>query len=194
MSLFRDLPALLRLSNSTQIARRYFVTNGFDGALTMLGLIVGFRLSGPTDLQTVFWACTGTAVALATSGISSAYISETAERAKALKDLENAMAGHSLSDSSHARAARIASLFVAMVNGGAPLILAALITLPIWLETQGLTLGLPPLDAAVLIAFAEIALMGAFLGRLSDQNWLWMSLKTLMIAGITATIIFLLGA
>jgi hypothetical protein len=35
--------SLLQVSQSTAIARRYFVTNGFDGTLAMLGLIMGFR-------------------------------------------------------------------------------------------------------------------------------------------------------
>jgi hypothetical protein len=33
------LRLLVQLTRAHRIARRYFVTNGFDGALTMLGLI-----------------------------------------------------------------------------------------------------------------------------------------------------------
>ena len=49
----------------------------------------------------------------ATSGVSSAYVSESAEREKAMRELERAMAGESLSASAHARAAHLASFFVA---------------------------------------------------------------------------------
>ena len=184
---------LLRLGDSAHIARRYFVTNGFDGALTMLGLITGFRLSEGIGPQAAFWACFGTAVALTTSGISSAYISEAAERRKTLRDLESAMAGERLEASAHAAAARLATLAVALVNGGAPLLLSLLIALPLWLAWQGFTLPLSPFDAAILIAFAEIFLLGAFLGRLSGVAWYWMGLRTLAIAAITAWIILLLG-
>jgi predicted membrane protein (TIGR00267 family) len=190
---FSRLAFLFRLSDSVHIARRYFVTNGFDGALTMLGLVTGFRLSEAAGLEAAFWACVGTAVALATSGISSAYISESAERRKALRDLEDAMAGKSLEGTAHGSAARLAPVVVALVNGGAPLLLALIITLPIWLGAQGVAMPLPPFDMAIVLAFVEIALLGAFLGRIADTPWLWMSLKTLAVALATAGIILLLG-
>jgi predicted membrane protein (TIGR00267 family) len=192
-SSLKHLAFLLRLSSSADIARRYFVVNGFDGSLTMLGLATGFRLSGSENLESAFWACTGTAVALATSGVSSAYISESAERRRALQDLEGAMAGESLSASAHGRAARLAPFFIALVNGGAPLLLAFVVTLPIWLGLQGIPLPLEPLDTAIAVAFGEIALLGAFLGRISGTHWLWMSLKTLAIGAFTAAIILLIG-
>lgn len=192
-SALKHLAFLLRLSSSADIARRYFVVNGFDGSLTMLGLATGFRLSESANLETAFWACTGTAVALATSGVSSAYISESAERRRALQDLEGAMAGESLSASAHGRAARLAPFFIALVNGGAPLLLAFAVTLPIWLGLQGIPLPLEPLDTAIAVAFGEIALLGAFLGSISGTHWLWMSLKTLAIAAVTAAIILLIG-
>ena len=192
-SALKHLAFLLRLSSSADIARRYFVVNGFDGSMTMLGLATGFRLSESANLETAFWACTGTAVALATSGVSSAYISESAERRRALQDLEGAMAGESLSASAHGRAARLAPFFIALVNGGAPLLLAFAVTLPIWLGLQGIPLPLEPLDTAIAVAFGEIALLGAFLGSISGTHWLWMSLKTLAIAAVTAGIILLIG-
>ena len=194
MSALKDLMLMLRLSDSLHIARRYFVTNGFDGALTMLGLVTGFRLSGESSLDVAFWACIGTGVALATSGVSSAYISESAERQRALRALEGAMASDSLAESAHGRAARFAPFFVAVVNGGAPLTLALLITLPVWLARQGITLPLGPFDTAIAISFLEIALLGAFLGKVADTNWFLMSLKTLAVALATAGIILLIGS
>ena len=44
------LALIVQLTRATGIARRYFVVNGFDGALTMLGMLVGFYhadLAGP---------------------------------------------------------------------------------------------------------------------------------------------------
>jgi predicted membrane protein (TIGR00267 family) len=194
MSYLRRLLFLLRISDSSHIARRYFVTNGFDGALAMLGLVTGFRLSGNLDLETALWACIGTAVALATSGVSSAYVSESAEREKSLQELERAMAGESLSASAHARAAQLASFFVALVNGGAPLLLASFITLPIWLGARGANLGLPALDIATAVAFVEIGLLGAFLGKIANRHWFLMAVRTSLIAAATAAIIYLLGS
>ena len=42
MSIADQLLLFIRITRSQRIARRYFVVNGFDGALTMLGLLMGF--------------------------------------------------------------------------------------------------------------------------------------------------------
>jgi hypothetical protein len=48
---------LLKITGSQVIARRYFIVNGFDGALTMLGLLVGFYVSEDVSLAVVSNAC-----------------------------------------------------------------------------------------------------------------------------------------
>ena len=40
-----------QITRSDLIARRYFVVNGFDGGLTMLGLLVGFYVSEMSDFR-----------------------------------------------------------------------------------------------------------------------------------------------
>ena len=68
--MFARLRYLIKLSHSHRIARRYFVTNGFDGVLAMLGLLMGFRVSATVSIEVMIGACVGTAVALFMSGIS----------------------------------------------------------------------------------------------------------------------------
>ena len=63
MSLFQQVKFLLRITRTRDIVRRYFVVNGFDGALTMLGLIIGFLVSTPADLSLIINACLGAAIA-----------------------------------------------------------------------------------------------------------------------------------
>ena len=75
--------------------RRYFVVNGYDGALTMLGLIMGFYVSDHVELAVVITTCLAAALALGMSGVSSAYISEAAERRRTLAKLEKAMVSSS---------------------------------------------------------------------------------------------------
>ena len=94
---------LLDITRTHDIVRRYFVVNGFDGALTMLGLIIGFIVSESDDLPVIFNVCLGAAIALGMSGLSSAYISESAERKRALAKLEQAMISD-LGDSAHGEA------------------------------------------------------------------------------------------
>jgi hypothetical protein len=119
----KQIKTLLEISHSEAIMRRYFVVNGFDGALTMLGLIMGFYVSDRIDLAVVITSCLAAALALGMSGVSSAYISEAAERRRDLAQLEKAM-GTSLNESHHAQAARWIPWLVALVNGIAPLLIA----------------------------------------------------------------------
>ena len=181
----------LHLTKSHDIIRRYFVVNGFDGALTMLGLITGFYLSGQASLGVVISACLGAAVALGISGLSSAYLSERAERRKALADLEQAML-HDLSESAHAYAARGIPLLIALVNGAAPLLMSLLIISPLWLVANGIDLGIDPLLAAIVCAFVCIFGLGAFLGNIGGTSWLLSGLKTAAIALVTVTLILLI--
>lgn len=179
------------MSQSGNIARRYFVVNGFDGALAMLGIIMGFYVSGYPEINIVINACIGAAVALGVSGFSSAYVSEAAERKQELKALESAMIGD-LSESAHGQAARTIPFIIGFVNGAAPLFFALLIMLPLRFAPYSDSLLLSPLEVAIAVAFSIIFLLGIFLGQISGSFWLWSGIKTLFIGLITATLVFLL--
>ena len=182
---------LLHITRSHGILRRYFVVNGFDGALAMLGLNMGFYVAGSVDPAVALTACLGAAIALGMSGLSSAYISELAERRKWLRELEEAMV-KDLTQSDHGTAARIVPLLVAVVNGAAPLLIALLITIPWWLASAGITPGLHPAESAIALAFLAVFCLGVFLGRVSDTSWLWSGVKAALVALVTASLILLL--
>ena len=186
-----QLRFLFQLTHAQTIARRYFVTNGFDSALTMLGLTMGFYSSNNVTIPVIISACLGAAIALTISGFSSAYVSETAEREKELKELEQAVVGN-LEDTAHGRAARWVPILIAMVNGFAPLLIALLIMTPLWLSQAGIALPLSALESSITLAFLTLFLLGAFLGTVSGRLWLWSGLRTLVIAIFTAGIILLL--
>ncbi len=190
MNLLHQASFLLRITHSRNIMRRYFVVNGFDGALTMLGLILGFLLSGTSDPTIVIKVCLGAAIALGMSGLSSAYVSESAERRRALKQLEQAMIDD-LHESAHGEAARGVPLMVALVNGLAPLLMSLLILVPLFLARVGIVLPLSPLYAAIAVALLIIFLLGVFLGRISDVSWLRSGIQTLLVAIVTAALIYL---
>ena len=192
MRLVSQIKRLSRVSESSDIARRYFVVNGFDGALTMLGLIVGFLVSDSTDLLLIINACLGASIALGMSGVSSAYVSESAERRYALTKLEEAM-NSDLQDSVHGEAARWIPLLIALVNGAAPLIISFLILIPLLISNAGISLSISPLYLSVMIALLLAFLLGVFLGRIAGISWLRSGLQTLLVAVITATLIYLLA-
>ncbi|MCK4508916.1 MAG: hypothetical protein KAU27_10255, partial [Desulfuromonadales bacterium] len=122
-SLFEQLALLLKITHSRRIVRRYFIVNGFDGALAMLGIIMGFYVSDRASLSVIINACLGTAIALGMSGLTSAYISETAEQKKELHDLEQAML-KDLDNSAYGQAARRLPFVIALVNGLSPLVIS----------------------------------------------------------------------
>lgn len=190
MKLLKQTALLLRITRSHGIIRRYFVVNGFDGALTMLGLIVGFIFGDPANLPVIINACLGAAIALGVSGVSSAYVSETAERKHELAKLERAMVTD-LQDSTHGDAARWIPMLVALVNGSAPFIMSLLIISPLWLTDHGLSLPISPLYLSVVIALMLIFSLGVVLGRIADISYIRSGLQTVVVALVTVILIYL---
>ena len=172
--------------------RRYFVVNGFDGALTMLGLSMGFYVSNEASIGVMLTACLGAAVALFMSGVTSAFLSEWEERKRSLAELESAMVAD-LSESVHAEAARAVPIVIALVNGMAPLSISVVIITPLILARAGIDLPLSALEATIALAFVVIFLLGVFLGRVGGGFWLWSGLRTVLIALATALIVMAVG-
>jgi predicted membrane protein (TIGR00267 family) len=178
-------PSLLQLppsrfADSLRIVRRYVVVNGFDGALTTLGLLSGFAVGPEVPLKVVLHACLGAAIALGASGVTSAYLSESAESRRELGELEDAMITD-LSGSQVARASKGAAWLVALANGIAPFTMAMLITLPLWLaeNVPGL---ISPINIAIGWAFCCIFLLGAFLGQIGRSLWILSGIKAVLVA------------
>ena len=154
----------------------------------MLGLIMGFRSGGEVPPAVAVSACLGAAIALAVSGLSSAYLSEAAERRKALRDLERAMIVK-LGRSAYGQATRLVPVMIALVNGLSPLLISLLITLPLWLSAKHIPLPVAPMDASVGIAFLLIFLLGIYIGRIEHSFWLWSGIRAVLIAAVTSALI-----
>ncbi len=187
----KQLSFLVHITGSSGIARRYMVVNGFDGALTMLGLIMGFYSSGEVSVKVAVSVCLGAAIALSISGVSSAYLSETAERRKALHDLEKAMI-IKLETTEHGRASRLVPIMIALVNGLSPLLISVLIMLPLWLSSQQIPLPVDPMNASIGMAFTLIFLLGTYLGKIEHSFWLWSGIRAILIAALTCAMIIAL--
>ncbi len=189
--MFQRIRFLLNLTKAHSIARRYFFTNGYDGALTMLGLLMGFYASGGAPVRTAISACMGAAIALCISGLSSAYISESEERKKELGELENALIDD-LSDTDFSRAMKWTPVWIAFVNGFAPFLISLFIIIPLWLAQFGISLPLPPLELAIASALFVIFLLGIFLGKATGTFWLATGFRALLIAVVTCLVILCL--
>jgi len=192
--LIQQIRSLWKLSQAGQIARRYFVTNGFDGALTMLGILLGFYTGGELPLIVAISACLGAAIALGISGFTSALLSETEERKKELKELEESLLSP-LEESDYGKASQITPWVIAAINGLSPFLISLFIIVPLWLGEAGMGLPLPlsPLETSISFSFLAIFFLGVFLGRISGTFWLWSGLRAVLIGLVTAGIIFLVG-
>jgi predicted membrane protein (TIGR00267 family) len=182
---------LQRIRIAHGIARRYFIVNGFDGALTSLGIITGFYFSNYSSIDVVINACLGAAVALGVSGVVSAYSSEVAERKSELHLLEEAMIDD-LSQSMHARNIHFISVYVALVNGLSPFLICLLILTPLFMSKQLLAVTIDPLLAALAISLLVLFGLGLLLGTISKTSVIASGTKTLLIALVTAMFIYLL--
>jgi len=183
----------IQIAKAQGIARRYFVVNGFDGALTMLGIVVGFYFSEGASVEVALSACIGAAVALGMSGVTSAYISERAEREIELRELEQAMVKN-LGDSAHGKVVRFIPPIIGIVNGLSPLLISLIIILPFWLPVPLFGFRFDPFEASIFLAFLCLFLLGVFLGKISGSAWLWSGIKTILIAGTTALIIYFVSS
>lgn len=153
-----------RSEETRSISRRYFISNGFDGVLTGIGITVGSFLSGVPGL-TVFKVALGAAVGLATSGVWSVWEIERAEKQAELESIEDAMA-QSLDDTSIQRQKVVERQINAVMSGIGPVIGVIIPATPF--------LFLPLLQATVVSVVLGVLLLfsfGAYMSKVSKQRW-----------------------
>jgi predicted membrane protein (TIGR00267 family) len=177
------------ITNVRPIIRRYFVIGAFDGALTVLGIIIGASAFGDLEAHKVLVvsASFGAAIALAVSSAVGAYEAERVEKKLDIRTIERAMLAR-LSEE-HQEAFRFAAILSAIVHGIAPLIAGLLPVIPfLLLDARTATV------LAVIITLVILFALGAYLGNLVRERVLVTGLR-FAAAGIgTALILWLLGA
>ena len=151
------------------IARRYFVSNGFDGALTGVGVTVGAYLSGIDDGLTVISLGLGAAVGLTTSGVWSVWEIERAEMRAEIQDVEDAMLTD-LSDTRVERERMSSQVVNALMSGLGPLLGLMVPLSPFLFEGALLTLFQATL-VSVGIAVGVLFAFGAYMASISRQRW-----------------------
>lgn len=176
----------------SSISRRYFVMNSFDGAMTMLGVVVGAHGAQVSDPKIVIGAGLGASVAMGMSGFSGAYLTERAERMRRLKTLKKAMLSE-MRKSIHAKASRAASLWVAVVDGISPALAAAIPMVPYVLSILRVLSSEQAFVGSLTLIMSTLFGLGAFLGRISKENMLLSGLRMIIVGAATMLIVMLLG-
>jgi predicted membrane protein (TIGR00267 family) len=181
----RNLKDFWKIAEISKIARRYFVMNIFDDVLMVLGILLAGFFANLTN-YTIITAVTGAAIAVTVSGTWGAYMAESAERKSQIKKLERKVALN-LKKSPIGKAHRFAALFLALVNGLPPIIVALIIILPFLLDIN-LKIAY---YISIVLAFFVLFLIGALLGRLSKERLIISGLKMILVGIVCSIIIFL---
>ena len=177
----------------TPIARRYFIKNGFDGSMTVLGIIAGSWVVGVTEPEIIVTAGLGACLAMGVSGLFGAYMTEKAERKRQLKTLEAAMLTD-LSDSILRDASDFVSVYAAFVDGASPMLTAVISLIPFILTLMGTFVICDAYIVSLILTLATLFSLGLYLGRIAKENILLYGVQTVAAGLLIVAIVLLLGA
>ena len=180
-----------KLANISEIARRYFAMNAFDGVLTIIGVLMGNLVAGVNSAQIVLSTGLTTSIAMGISGLWGAYLTESAERKRDLDEVSRVMLTD-LTDTRIGRASRAAIFIVAIVDGLSPFMAALVVLLPFFLagNFEDLTWAYyTSLGLALLTLFS----LGLFLGHISRGRMIVYGFKTVLAGVVSIVISFFLG-
>jgi predicted membrane protein (TIGR00267 family) len=196
-SLLGRIRTQLKVAHGVEIARRYLAMNAFDGVLPVIGILMGGVIAlahqNPTFVyQTTLLAILGTSFAMLISGITSSYLTETAERQREIKELEHSMLTD-LKDSGISKAARTTTIVVSLINGLSPSMAALATVVPLLLP---LFTTLPieisfylSISVGLFVLFA----LGVFLGRVSKTNVIIYGLKTVAAGALVILLMWIVS-
>jgi predicted membrane protein (TIGR00267 family) len=187
----KELKYLFELTRSASIARRYFVIGAFDGALTILGVIIGAYVAESSvhpeiARQLIIGAGSAGAIALAVSSAVGAYEAERVEHILSHKNLEQAML--TSVDGTRKDAITVSILVSSITHGIAPLVAALVPLIPFFFM---------PLDDAVItgimITMIFLFALGGFLGSLIKETFIYTGLRFVIAGLATAIILIIIG-
>jgi predicted membrane protein (TIGR00267 family) len=183
---WRRFRTLLADESVQAISRRYFISNGFDGTLTCIGIVVGAVLSGVPDGLTVVKIGIGGAVGLGTSAVWSVWEIERAETKAEILELERAMLTD-LDDTQVERSKQGERLVHSTMSGMGPLVGIVLPLTPFLLEGTVFTMVTAAL-VSIAIGIAILGVFGAYMGSISGQRW-YVAAARMATAGLVVAVV-----
>ena len=173
------------VSDVGSITRRYFVMNAFDGALTMLGVVIGAYVAGILQPIPIITAALSGSIAMGVSGISGAYMTEKAERTKELKELERAMVTD-MKDGLHHKSFQFATIFAALVDGISPALAAMLVVSPFFAAFAGIIADELAFYLCILFTLIILTILGIYLAKISEESMIRYGIQMLAVGLVTA--------
>jgi predicted membrane protein (TIGR00267 family) len=191
MKSLKEIKDLLKLGGSGGIAKRYMVMNSFDGSLTALGIIIGSLLAHVEDARILILAGLGASIAMGISGGFGAYLTESAVKKEELEEMESAML-ENLDNTIRHQAAEASSIFVAFVDGLSPFIAASISFLPFIISLFVVWDIYIAYIFSIILTLITLFMLGAYLGRISQQNLLLNGVRMIFAGIIVGVLIFFL--
>jgi predicted membrane protein (TIGR00267 family) len=190
LEFIRYLERSIQYSGKAGMVRRYFFTNGFDGAMSMLGIVLGTSLLAGADNLTVASAGLGAALAMFLSGFMGTYATEVAESKLRIKELHDTM----LIDVEHTevgRAGKVGAVIAAFLQGLGSLIFSLTVLSPyLYAVNYGLS-GPTAMLSSIALGLVTLFVLGATLGKLTRQSLILTGAKMMGIGLITTALIFM---
>lgn len=182
----------LKILTEHEIVRRYIIINSFDGALTILGIIMAVFIGGFHDPKLIILPSVGASIAMCISGIWGSYAAERAEIKKKIRQMETHLM-HNLTGTEFSRKREEMAWIIGVVDGTIPLILAIILILPFFFVVPGMI----TISVAYYISLSLIGLnlfvIGLFAGKIAQENMLKQGF-IMLFAGILIGVIFYLLA
>ncbi|MEM3565258.1 MAG: VIT1/CCC1 transporter family protein [Candidatus Bathyarchaeia archaeon] len=187
--LFRKVRVYLRITKAGELARRYFVMNGFDGAMTIFGIVLGSWMAGVAKPEVILLAGFGACLAMGVSGFFGAFMAEKAERERHLKEMEET---RNHVDPVHYEAAHFVVFYVALIDALSPALTAIISLAPFILASMRIVSISSAYFTSIPLSLAVLFLLGIYLGKIAKENgWLY-GVAMLTVGALTALIIFLI--
>jgi predicted membrane protein (TIGR00267 family) len=175
-----------------EIVRRYIIINSFDGALTILGIVVAVFLSGIKDPKLIIIPSIGASVAMCVSGIWGSYTAERAEIRNKIRNIEAHMM-KDLSGTEFSRRRERMAWIIGFVDGIIPLVLAIVLILPFFFVVPGILTISTAYYISLLLIGLNLFMLGMFAGKIAKESMLKQGI-VMLFAGIAIGAIFLLLA
>jgi len=192
-TLFRRIRSYLHITQMNPIARRYFVKNGFDGSMTVLGIVIGSWIVEVNQPEIIVTAGLAACLAMGVSGLFGAFMTERAERKRHLKTLEAAMLTD-LTDTIQSDASDFVSVYAAVIDGGSPMLTAVISLVPFILTLTGIVVIWDAYVISLILTLATLFSLGLYLGRIAKENILLYGIETVAAGLLIIAIVFILGA
>lgn len=186
------LKAYYRILVEHEIVRRYIIINTFDGALTILGIIVAIMVSGIKDPDLVIIPSIGASVAMCVSGIWGSYAAERAEIRKKIRSIEAHMM-KSLDNTSFARKREQMALVIGVVDGVIPLIIALILIFPFFFVNPGMISLQWAYYISLFLVSINLFILGMFAGKIAHESMVKQGLLMLFAGFIIGGIFMLLA-